>query len=493
MENDEMSIDLYDLFRKLLQVILRTWKFMALVLLAAAIGTAAYIHHTFTPLYESKTTFAVSKELNGEENYLYNKEAADELSASFEAILYSDVMQDALRAELGTTVLPAQIISSRVGTTNLFTVAARSENPGAAEQVIQAFLDNYARVFRASMMEIGLEVVESPEAAAVCNSPQYLKKEVYICGGLFLVYLMCAGCYALFRRTVTEEEDVREYLRTDCLGTLPYTRAVEKKQELPPLITRDGSRYYEMKEAAGGIRRRMEQEKERSGSSTYLVTGAAEREGVSTAAANLALSLAYRGWKTALADLDLRKPSQLARLPAEKGGDRKRVMKIGDTEIRAEKTDLTDNLAVYGAMRPAEKAAEILSGKKMQYFLKGLKERYDFLIIDSPPLLSFADAQTLAKTVDTSIFVVREDRLPAGSLADAMEMLNESSPHIFGCIINGSRTHVSRYGYGYGYGYGYRYGYGYGGYRRRYGYGYADRSRKKRETKKRPRKINIEK
>lgn len=481
MTENEITIDLYDIFRKLFQIILRTWKIAAAVIIAAAAATVWYVHVSYVPMYETKAAFAVSRELNGEKNYLYNKNAAEELSVSFESILYSDVMQDAMKEQLGTNVLPAQIIFGKIGTTNLFTVSAQSQDPDSAEQVIQAFLDNYARVFRASLMEISLEVIENPEPAVIFNSPQYLRKLTYVCGALVLLYAVLAGVYALLRRTISEEEEVRDYLRTECLGTLPYAK-ISGKEEKMPLITKDGSRYYEMKEAAGGIRRRMEKQKERDASCAYLIAGASEHEGVSTAAANLALSLAYRGWKTALADLNLRKPSQMERFSGKESGVKKLAMNISGTDIYAEKTELTENLAVYGAVHPVSDTAEILASQKMQHFLDGLKERYDYLIIDSPPLLAFADAQTLAKAADTSLFVIREDRLPASSLMEAMELLNEAAPHVLGCVINGSRIHISKYGYGYGYGYsyGYKYRYGYG-YRRRYGYVRAGQDGKRKQ------------
>ena len=98
MEHNYDTIDLYDLVRKIFQFLLRTWKAALPVLLLTACGTAAFIRLSYTPLYESRATFAVTKEMNGEENYLYNKDAADELSVSFESILYSDVMQDAMDA-----------------------------------------------------------------------------------------------------------------------------------------------------------------------------------------------------------------------------------------------------------------------------------------------------------------------------------------------------------------------------------------------------------
>lgn len=467
MESNEMTIDLYGLAGKMVRGFLKTWKAALAVLLLAGTATSVFTGLTYRPIYESKTTFAVSREMNGEENYLYNKDATDELSVSFESILYSDIMQDAMCAELGAQTLPAQLVSSRVGTTNLFTVAAQGEEPKEVKKVIDAFLDNYARVFRSALMDIELEIIERPEDAVISSSPQYMKKEIYVCGGLAVLYVICLGMFALFHRTITEEEEVKEYLRTSCLGTLPYVKSVVKGKE--PLITEDGSRYFEMKEAAGAIRRRLEKEHRDSGASVFLMTGASDNEGVSTTAANIALSLAYRGRKTALVDLNLRRPSLLKRFHTKKAGLRKGVIRFDETLMYRQKTSFSAILNLYGVDKPAEKAAEILAGAKLERVLKSLKARYEFVILDSPPLLNCSDTLLLAKKSDAAVFVLQEDKISTGSLIDAMEMLNETSVRILGCVINGSRTHVSRYGYGYGYGYHYRYRYGYG-----YGYGYGN-------------------
>ena len=150
--------------------------------------------------------------------------------------------------------------------------------------------------------------------------------------------------------------------------------AERKKGTAVPLITRDSSRNFEMKEAVAAVRRRLEKEKERSGTCTYLLAGASEGEGVSTAAANLALSLAYRGWKTALVDLNLRKPAQLKRIPIKKDTELQNVMQVEGTAFLAERTALSGRLTVYGIQEPADRAAKILGSPMIRRFLEGMKE-----------------------------------------------------------------------------------------------------------------------
>lgn len=469
MERNEMGIDLIELFNKGLRMVIGTWKIILPVLIAATAVSAVYVRLTYEPVYESKTSFAVSKELNGETTYQYNTNAADDLSTSFQSLLYSDVMVDALCADIGTEVLPAEISSARIGTTNLFTVYVRGRNPDDVSNVIQAFLNNYAKVFKASLMDINLEIIENPEEPYVGNAPQYLKYIGYTDGVILLIYLLLITLIAFFRRTIVEEEDIKQWLRSTCLGTLPYIRTVA--DEGGALITEDGSRYSEMKEGIGSIRRRIEREKDKTGHKTYIVTAAADREGTSTVAANLALSLAYRGYMTVLVDMNLYMPSQKKnfRLSEENGGA---SIDIEDIRYIPHKAGESANLDIFAVNRPSQNSSAVLNSKSFQRIIPVLANNYDYVIIDTPPVLKHTDTLVISKLADSFIFVIKEDKTSIRDLVEAMERLGESDAHVSGCILNGSKTHVSRYGYGYGYGYGYKYGYGYG-----YGYGYKRYSR----------------
>lgn len=469
-QNDEMEIDLIELFNKAFRMILGTWKIILPILIAAAIAAAVYVKISYEPYYETRTSFAVSKEMNGESNYQYNANAADELSTSFESLLYSDVMVNALCSDLGTKVLPAEMVSTRIGTTNLFTVTVRGQNPKDVENVMQAFLDNYAKVFKASLMDINLEIIENPEEPYVCNAPQYLKYVACAVGVVLIVYLVIIGVAVFFRRTIIEEEDIKQWLRSTCLGTLPYIKIAANDNNA--LITADGSRYSELKEGIGSIRRRIEREREKSGHRAYLLTSAAEREGTSTVAANLALSLAYRGYMTVLVDMNFHTPSQKKIFHLDNVENERTAIHMEDVVYMPCTTEMSENLHIYALNNSTKKTSLIFSSKRFQNFIPVLAENYDFVIIDTPPVLRRTDALNISKMADSAIFVIKEDKTSVTDLVEAMERLSESSGHVSGCILNGSKTHVSRYGYGYGYGYGYKYGYGYG-YGHSYGRGYG--------------------
>ena len=131
--------------------------------------------------------------------------------------------------------------------------------------------------------------------------------------------------------------------------------------------------------------------------------------------------------------------------------------------------------------------SELLSSPQMEQLLDKLRETYDYIFLDSPPVNLVTDAVVLAPKCDGVLLLVRANRSERGSVIHAVEQLEYSKAKILGFILNGvdmenlhygykkyGHGRYSRHGYrkgGYGYGYGRGYGYGYG-YSSRHGYGY---------------------
>ena len=115
----------------------------------------------------------------------------------------------------------------------------------------------------------------------------------------------------------------------------------------------------------------------------------------------------------------------------------------------------------------------MLSNAKTGEFLAAAREKFDYIIIDTPPVGIVADAAICAKYIDSSIFVIREDVFPVPAILEAVRDLTQGGTDLAGCVYNISTDRSKggygnysisrrRYGYGYGYGKHYVYGYGYG-------------------------------
>jgi len=82
-----------------------------------------------------------------------------------------------------------------------------------------------------------------------------------------------------------------------------------------------------------------------------------------------------------------------------------------------------------------------------------MTERYDYVLIDSPPLLPVHDARSLGKVADVSLFVARQDAVSLSEVQDAIDVFSKAGNRFDGLVFNGFAPSRIRYGYGYGYGY----------------------------------------
>ena len=120
-------------------------------------------------------------------------------------------------------------------------------------------------------------------------------------------------------------------------------------------------------------------------------------------------------------------------------------------------------------------STEILTNGKLERLLALLREKFDFIIIDTPPMSMTADAEPLADLTDAYAVVVREHWTWAREIRDMLDTLQGCKAAPIGCIINDARNPVSTGG-GYGYGADYGGGYGYGRYYGRYYGNYGAKS-----------------
>jgi len=175
---------------------------------------------------------------------------------------------------------------------------------------------------------------------------------------------------------------------------------------------------------------------------TVLFVSADPEEGKSTTVGNVGLALAERpDLKICLVDGDLRMPRlhELFDLSCEPG--------LTDVlfDRRAPETVMqsTDqpNLKLIAAGREHDNASEAIGSPYMVNLIGYLKQHFDYILFDSPPLLLYADGADLSKLVDGAVLVVAMVRTPRREVEDALRRIDAAGGHIMGSFVTGSRTH----------------------------------------------------
>jgi len=193
-----------------------------------------------------------------------------------------------------------------------------------------------------------------------------------------------------------------------------------------------------------------------------LVTSALPREGKTTAAANLAVTLAQLGDKTVLVDADLRKPGvgRLLNLgPGKYAGLSSYLAGVSTLDLVTIAHPEISNLSAIPTGPLPPNPADLLSSHKLADAISELRKRYKFVVIDSPPIMAATDAVILSVQADGVLLVVRSGETPKEAFTRSRDLLISVKAHLLGVVLNAVDSSAPDYYYSYRY---YPYSYGYG-------------------------------
>jgi len=193
-----------------------------------------------------------------------------------------------------------------------------------------------------------------------------------------------------------------------------------------------------------------------------LVTSALPREGKTTAAANLAVTLAQLGDKTVLVDADLRKPGvgRLLNLGSGKyAGLSSYLAGVSPLELVTVPHPAIPNLAAIPTGPLPPNPADLLSSHKLTEAIAELRTKYKFIVLDSPPIMAATDAVILSVQADGVLLVVRSGETPKEAFTRTRDLLTSVKCHLLGVVLNAVDASAPDYYYSYRY---YPYSYGYG-------------------------------
>lgn len=189
---------------------------------------------------------------------------------------------------------------------------------------------------------------------------------------------------------------------------------------------------------------------------SFMITSTRAAEGKSTSCFALAVMLGRSGKRVVLVDADMRSPS--VHLFADVSGSTglSNVL-TGDSHLENHLRETAfPGLTVLPAGPIPPSAAELLSGDRIVTLVTELTQRFDYVVIDAPPILGLADAPLLSRAVEGCVFVVQADGVAIRGIQSALNRLRSVNAHVFGTVL--TKVKAGQVGYGYGYDYGYGYG-----------------------------------
>jgi capsular exopolysaccharide synthesis family protein len=178
-----------------------------------------------------------------------------------------------------------------------------------------------------------------------------------------------------------------------------------------------------------------------------LFSSPAPKEGKSTAIANLAVSAANSGRKVLLVDADLRRPVQHQIFQVEREPGLSNAL-IGEVPInQAIKKSIVPGLHVLPCGNIPSHPAELLGSSRMEKFVKLVRDYYDLVLFDAPPIIAMADTLVLAKYTDGVVMIVSADQTKNLGLEKAKEMLDANHANLLGVVVNRFNANKVYYSY----------------------------------------------
>ncbi|MGN1009209.1 MAG: polysaccharide biosynthesis tyrosine autokinase [Butyricicoccus sp.] len=457
MENETGRIDLGILFGDLLRTAKRKiWLLVVLVVLCAG-AKGAKMWFSYRPQYQATASFTVTvtNPLQADVR-TYNAAAAEQMAKTFPYILTSGALSDLVMQDLGIKVMPP-VSASVLENTNIFSLSVTSGDAQFAYDVLHAVMEHYPSIAEFVVGPTRMVLLdESGVPSAPMNSRNLMgaakRGVMYGC----LLWAVIVVLLAMARTTVHNEEELKRLMNLRCFGPLPRVGGM-KKGTACPLLTRENDKFG-FSESVRLIRIRTEKEMRSRGHKVLLVSSAIPGEGKTTLAVNLALSLAQKGLRTLLVDCDLRNPS-VARALGRENSRGLTAYLAGAAAMKDIVYTLDNGLSVAFGGKPAENAAELLARPKAAEFVHMARDKFDYVILDTPPCSMLADAAEAAELADCALMVIRQNYAPRERILEGAQILTDGGLPLIGCVlgcVERSRIHGSYgyYGYGYGYGYG---------------------------------------
>lgn len=180
---------------------------------------------------------------------------------------------------------------------------------------------------------------------------------------------------------------------------------------------------------------------------TIVITSSLIGEGKSTVVGNLAYSLNQDGSRVLVIDCDLRKPSihENFLLSNEKGLV---DVLVGKSDLKSVTKKIEDSLFLITAGTIPPNPAEILGSKEMEDLIKELSINFDYIILDTPPILPVSDTLLLASKADATLIVVKARKTKEKVVKESYDQLVEAKANVIGTILNESDKSLDNKYYG---------------------------------------------
>lgn len=446
-QREEVEIDLRGLFR----AVARRWLIIALVSGLCAAAVFAVTWFGVAPRYESGVLFYVQNGTAGEGSEGIssgNLATARNLVESYIVILNTRESLNGIIQASGVNrtcrELEKMITAEAVGETEFFEVTVTGEDPVEAEKIADAIAAILPGRISAVMEGTSVKVADAAVLPTRASSPGYLKNTVIGCLLGVLASVAVIVLRELLDVRIRREEDIARATDSPVLAAVPdmTVPGALRQTTVGEGISPAASEAYKL------LRTKLKYSFADENACRIIgVTSTVTGEGKSLTAVNLAFALSQLKERVLLIDCDLRRPTlaeklTLAKEPGLSGylsGQCKGENLIQPCSLKGKE----NAFGVIVAGRNPPNPVELLSSAKMAALLADLRNRYDYILLDLPPVGVVSDALAMAENTDGILLVVRQGKCSRTALTETIRQLSFVGARILGVVYNGVKESSS--------------------------------------------------
>ena len=428
-------------FKQIIQVLRRRWMTIAL-LTVIALGASAAYSLTTTKQYESKSTIFISANLRDASDAYAATYAISTRMETYADLATSGEVLGAVIEELGLDLtvgeLADKIDSEVVPSTSQIELTVTDQAPAVAQTINGALSEGLTAYL--TDVETPAGTTSSQIIARVTDPASFNDQAVVPRTALNLVVAGLVGLVLgiglavardVLDRSVSSLEHVEEVSNAPVLASIGYDSGIKKS----PLLTDLGA-FAPRTEAFRLLRTNLQFLDLEQQPRSLVITSAVPGEGKTLTSANLAVALAQAGRRVLLVDGDLRRPRAAALLDLDAAVGLTSVL-VGDVTLEdAVQVHEASGLNFLASGPKPPNPTEILQSRVTRDLLKRMRDDFDVVIVDAPPLLPVADAAVIAAATDGAIVVARHGKITRDQLREALSRLDGVGARIFGVVIN---------------------------------------------------------
>lgn len=365
----------------------------------------------------------------------------NQLSKTIPSLLSSDSFVRCMKPYMKESGVVGTFKVTSLESSNIFYLTAVSDSNEACLKIINDIQAHYGEIAKGVFGESVMKFMAPPSVSKLpSNAPNYATGALI--GAVSMLVIVLAGFVikTLATETVTSVSDIQKHINAPCLTPIHQVhkkvRSGDSKENLNKisLVVDDNADLVFRKEISA-LATNFENICKEKEYNSVLITSSVSGEGKSTVSLNLACELADRGKKVVIVDCDLRVPSVAGYL-----GISKIDVPLYDAILSGEYNCTVEsgikNLYLAGNVEGKSNAFEKIDINHIGALFDDLKKKFDYVIVDSPPVGIIGDAIQIGEIVDGFIYVVAYNSVSKNQILQSLSSLDESKCEMFGFVLN---------------------------------------------------------